>query len=198
MDRFADLLMRGTRKWKMHERPFDLLRVTRYDESGQGMLGKPMWLMLMGDRRAEIDSADAVADYIQRFDQEHFHRFCRQRLLMDAYQTPETEHEENWIQLVCLAYTQLFAARHLARQRLRPWERKVRSAPYDLLSPTMVQRDFPRLLRVLGTPARSPKPRNLGPGRQQGEKQGHRPRRKVVRKAKSPPQKARAPASVAA
>jgi hypothetical protein len=198
VDRYTDLLMRGTREWKMNERPFDLLRVARYDESGQRLLGKPMWLMLMGDRRAEIDSADAVADYRQRFDQEHFHRFCRQRLLMDAYQTPETEHEENWIQLVCLAYTQLFAARQLARQKLRPWERKIRSAPHALLSPTMVQRDFSRLLWELGTPARSPKPRNLGTGRRKGELQGHRPRRAVVRKAKSPPQRARAPASNAA
>ena len=198
VDRYSDLLMRGTREWKMHERPFDLLRVARYDESGQELPSKPMWLMLMGDRRAEIDSADAAADYSQRFDQEHFHRLCRQRLLMDAYQTPETEHEENWIQLVCLAYTQLFAARHCARQILRPWERQVPSAPHRSLSPTMVQRDFPRLLWDLGTPARSPKPRNLGSGRLKGQSPGPRKRHPVRRKAGSRPARARAPGQRAA
>jgi len=157
-----------------------------------------MWLMLMGDRRAEIDSADAVADYRQRLDQEHFHRFCRQRLLMDAFQTPEIEHEENWIQLVGLADTQLFAARHCTRPILRPWERKVRSAPHSLLSPTMVQRDFPRLLWDLGTPARAPKPRNPGPGRLKGQSPGLRKRHPVRRKARSRPARARAPGQRAA
>lgn len=67
--------------------------------------------MLMGPRRAEIRTSDAVEDYGQRFDQEHFHRFSRQRLHIDAYQTPVAEHEESWTMLTGLAYAQLFAAR---------------------------------------------------------------------------------------
>jgi hypothetical protein len=197
VQRFTDLRMRGTRQWKMHQRPFDLLRVVFHDEQGQLLPGRPMWLMIEGAIRATIRTDQALAAYLQRFDQEHFHRFCRQRLLFDAYQTPETEHEENWIMLNGLAYSQLFAARHLASALPRPWEPQVDVEPTVPLSPSLVQRDFPRLLRQLGTPARPPKPRNLNPGRRQGERQGLRPRRKVVRKAKSPPQKASAPASSA-
>lgn len=41
-------------------------------------------------------------------------RFGKQRLLMAAFQTPEVKHEENWVQLTLLAYTQLWVARELA------------------------------------------------------------------------------------
>ena len=36
-------------------------------------------------------------------------RFGKQRLLMTQFQTPDVEHEENWIQFVLLAYVQLWA-----------------------------------------------------------------------------------------
>ena len=38
-------------------------------------------------------------------------RFGKQRLLMTQFQTPDVEHEENWIQFVLLAYVQLWAAK---------------------------------------------------------------------------------------
>ncbi len=44
-------------------------------------------------------------------------------MLMDAYQTPETAHEENWWTLVQLAYLQLWFAREEAMSLPRPWER---------------------------------------------------------------------------
>ena len=59
----------------------------------------------------------------QRYDLEHFFRFGKQRLLMDAYQTPETDREENWWTLVQLAYLQLWFARDQANNLPRPWER---------------------------------------------------------------------------
>ncbi len=40
---------------------------------------------------------------------EHMLRFSKQRLLMGPFQTPDVEHEENWVQLTLLAYVQLCA-----------------------------------------------------------------------------------------
>ena len=39
----------------------------RRDEYGTPRFARPTWLMLMGRRRAEIGTADAVADFAQRF-----------------------------------------------------------------------------------------------------------------------------------
>lgn len=196
VERFADLRVRGSRSHAMHRRPFDLLRVTRFDEKGKP-LGGPMWLIVMGERRAEIETTDAVLNYLQRFDQEHFHRFARQNLLLDKYQTPETEHEESWIAFCMLAYAQLYAARKLAKLQRNPWERARTGSQGAPLSPTEVQRDFARLLSDLGTPARHPKPRNIGVGRIKGQPRRKRKRQSPQWKGKSRSKRARAPAQTA-
>ncbi len=113
VQRWSDLRMRGTRRCPMHLRPFDLLRVVLADEHGVPLHARPMWLMLMGPRRSEISTSDAVDDYAQRFDQEHYHRFSRQRLLWGAFQTPEIEHEENWTMLTGLAYAKALRRPHV-------------------------------------------------------------------------------------
>jgi len=120
---------------------------------------------------------------------EHFFRFGKQRLLMTAYQTPEVQHEENWWQLAQLAYVQLWLARHLAEAMPRPWERYLpqfhTQAENQEISPSMVQRDFGRIIQEIGTPAQSPKPRGKSPGRTKGERQQPRKRHKVVKKSVS-------------
>jgi hypothetical protein len=182
----------------MHRRPFDLLRIVLTDEHGVALHAGAMWLMLMGPRRAEIRTSDAVEDYGRRFDQEHFHRFSRQRLLFDAYQTPVAEHEENWTMLTGLAYAQLFAARTCATAIVRPWERPPDLESTAVLSPSMVQRDFGHLIRQVGTPARAPKLRNLATGPVPGTSLGPRTRHAVVRRARAGPVRARAPGHRAA
>jgi hypothetical protein len=49
-----------------------------------------------------------------------------------------------------------------------------------LVSPTLVQRGFARIIRQLGTPAQPPKPRNISSGRAAGVKLPKRPRQPVV------------------
>jgi hypothetical protein len=44
-------------------------------------------------------------------DIEHLFRFGKQRLLMSEFQTPDLQHEENWIRLVMLSYVQLWPAK---------------------------------------------------------------------------------------
>lgn len=46
--------------------------------------------------------------------------FDKQRLLIRAFQTPEVEHEQNWIQMVLLAYVKLGAAKELTTHLSRP------------------------------------------------------------------------------
>jgi len=50
----------------------------------------------MGERRNELSLQQIFAAYQRRYDLEHFFRFGKQRLLLHHYQTPETDHEEQW------------------------------------------------------------------------------------------------------
>jgi hypothetical protein len=189
-----NLLTRGRRDLPMHRYPFTVIRVSCRDEHGRPLFRRPLWLGVFGQRRMEVDAKEAQQAYAQRFDQEHYHRFSRQRLHFDAYQTPDTGHEENWVDLTVLAYAQLFVARHLAISLPRPWERYQAVDPDIVASPSRVQRDFGRIIRQLGTPARSPKTRGKAPGRAPNTSPGRRPRLPLVKKAALYPVLARAPA----
>jgi hypothetical protein len=113
---------------------------------------------------------------------EHFYRYGKQRLLMAAYQTPIVEHEENWWQIVQLAYIQLWLARSLAVALPRPWERYLPPPEPGCAAPATVQRNFERIIQEIGTPAQSPKPRGNSPGRTKGTKLPARPRLPVITK----------------
>jgi hypothetical protein len=104
----------------------------------------------MGERREELSLWEIYAAYTQRPDQEHFHRFSKQRLLATTYQTPDARREEQWWRLTQVAYFQLWLARGLARSLPRPWERYLPRPEGRPLSPTLVQRDFSRLILYKG------------------------------------------------
>jgi hypothetical protein len=132
-----------------------------------------------------LSLSDIYHAYVQRFDLEHFFRFGKQKLLLADFQTPATDREEKWWQLVHLAYAQLWMARHVAHGLPRPWERSLPTMRSRRISPTLVQRDFARIIRQLGTPAQPPKRRGYSPGRRKGTKLTPRPRLKVVVKGRN-------------
>lgn len=194
---WQDMLMRGKVDIPMHKHPFTLIRITVKDDNGKVVYKRPMWLIIYGNRRNEVSLIEAWSAYGQRFDIEHFFRFGKNRLLMDAYQTPEVEHEENWWEIAGLSYVLLWAAATIARKSFHPWERYQASAvkkDAGLPSPSIVQRDMERIILRFGTPARPPKPRGKSPGRRKGESLGRRERRPVIKKGTKAQRKlARAP-----
>lgn len=178
-----NMLMPGKNKPKripMERYPFTLVRIVRYDEKGKLACRRPMWLLVIGQCRHELTAEVVYQAYGQRYDLEHFFRFGKQKMLLASFQTPEDVREEKWWQLVHLAYAQLWMARHVASCLPKPWERNLPAMKKGLLSPTLVQRDFGRIIRQIGTPAQPPKPRFISPGRPQGTKLPPRPRQKVV------------------
>lgn len=178
-----NMLMSGKRKPQrlpMHEHPFTLVQIVRYDEEGNQACQRPLWLLVMGERRHELTLLHIYQSYGCRFNLEHFFRFGKQKLCLAAFQTPDVDREECWWQLVHVAYAQLWMARHLAQALPRPWERNLPVMKRRLISPTLVQRDFGRIIRQLGTPAQPPKYRGYSPGRRRGTRLPTRPRQKVV------------------
>lgn len=182
-----NLLMTGERKPKnlpMHKHPFSLLRIVRYDQQGNPLFKHPLWLIVVGKRRHDLTPEQGCQAYATRFNMEHFFRFGKQKLNLADFQTPEVTREEKWWQLGHIAYAQLWMARHVVDALPRPWERNLPAMKQRLISPALVQRDFARIIRQLGTPAQPPKPRGISPGRRKGTKLPKRLRPKVVVKGK--------------
>jgi hypothetical protein len=182
--------MRGKNKperIRMHKYPFTLVRIVMLDEDGKPRFKRPLWLLVMGPRRLELSLVDIFQAYAQRSDLEHFFRFGKQKLLMTDYQTPDLAREERWWHLAHLAYLQLWIAQDIAVSYPRPWERYLPQHKVKKITPTLVQRDFERLISQFGTPAKAPKPRGKSPGRKQGFRLTSRDRHKVLKKGEKPP-----------
>ena len=184
------MLMTGKREpvpLPMHKHPFTLVRIVRYDKDGNPAFRHPLWLIVMGTRRQELSLEHIYQAYTARFDIEHFFRFGKQKLLLVDFQTPEVEREENWFQLVHIAYAQLWMSRHVVDLLPRPWERNLPAIKLKLISPSLAQRGFGRIIRQLGTPAQPPKTRGISSGRRKGTKLSKRLRHKVVVKSQKTP-----------
>ncbi len=185
-----NMLMRGKNKpdrIRMYQYPFTLVRIVLLDEDGQLRFKHPLWLLVVGPRRLELSLELIYQAYIQRSDLEHFFRFGKQKLLLATYQTPDLEREERWWHLAHLAYLQLWVARDTAASLPRPWERNLPQHKAEKITPTLVQRDFERLISQFGSPAKTPKPRGKPPGRKKGFRLSPRERHKVLKKGENPP-----------
>lgn len=85
-----------------------------------------------------------------------------------------------------LAYAQLYLSRSIANSLPNPWEKYLPSfkSGGTIKSPTQVQKDFERIIQMIGTPAQPPKPRKKAPGRQLGDIQPKRKHHPIVKKWK--------------
>ena len=182
------MLMKGTQNYKMNRHPFTLLQITITDEVGN-RIGKPMRLIAIGSRREELSLIDCDSSYRQRYDMEHLFRFGKQKLLMRAYSTPDVEHEENWFKLTLIADVNLWAARNLAIVLPRPWEHYLKTNKSVKITPSLVQRDFYRIISTLGTMTTSPKHRGYSTGRIKGYKKTPRTRHQLIIKGQKNSQK---------
>ena len=93
---WCNLRMRGADGVAMHDHPFTVVRARVLDAAGQPIHQRAMWLLVVGQRRAELSLVEIWDAYRQRYELEHFFRFGKQRLLLTACQTPDVRREENW------------------------------------------------------------------------------------------------------
>lgn len=187
IDCWNEVIIKGKKGLKLSDYPLRLLRVQVRKESGELLFKRALWLTAAGIRRMELSLSDIFLSYRQRFDIEHFFRFGKTKLLMDKIQTPDVRHEEAWWQLVIIAYAQLYLSQTIADSLPNPWEKHLPSFKTNgtIKQPTIVQKDFERIIRMIGTPAQPPKPRKNALGRQFGDIQVKRIRHPIVKKLKS-------------
>ena len=176
-----NMIMKGDKNHKMHEFPFRLLQISLTDEKGVLRI-KPMWLIVIGKRKQELTLFDCYQSYCRRFDMEHLFRFAKNKLLLNNYSTPNIEQEEKWVELVCLSYVNLWAARNLAVNIPYDWEKYYQKKTPSKITPSMVQKDFNRIIRTFGSGTVSPKLRGYSSGRKKGTKMTPRKQYPVVKK----------------
>lgn len=102
-----NLIMKSDKEQKMQKKPFNLLRITLRDDQGN-LKFNPMWLIVMGERKNELNLFDCYQAYLRRFDIEHLFRFAKNKLLLNNYYSTKVEREKNWVELVFLSYVNLW------------------------------------------------------------------------------------------
>lgn len=185
-----NMLMRDKNGLPMHKYPFTAVKITITDEIGNQVYKRPMWLMVSGNRRGELNLTQVWQSYMQRYDVEHFFKFGKSRLLMDKFQTPEVAHEESWWCIASIAYAQLYMAKELAKYHPNPWEKYLATMKENgvVKSARQVQKSFANITTKIGTPAESPKPRGIQLGRAAGELQIRRMPSPIIFKGETAPQ----------
>jgi len=191
---WLDQIIRGNKTYKGYEHPMTVARIMAFDEVGKPVYKRPLWIAVLGNRRAEISAFEIFDYYLSRYDIEHFFRFGKNKLLLDAYQTPEPEHEEDWWRLSSLAYLQLYLARMSVPLLPKKWERylpsyknksKSKSSIVDIATPAQTQRGFSEVLSNVQPLAKPPKPRGNPLGRNVGDTQTKRTKHKIVFKSET-------------
>lgn len=170
-------IRRVTKTFKGHEHPFHLVKCVLTDaKTGHRIYQRPLWLAVCGKRRSHLPLDQVFQSYDQRYDLEHFFRFGKQHLLLDTFQSPDVEHEQNWWQMAQLAYCQLYLARTEITSLPHPWERY--GSQYKVeqkeASPSQIKKCFDLVLDQIGTPAHDVRPSKAGKGRELGEEQEKR------------------------
>ncbi len=185
-----DMLVRGSRNYRSSKHPLNIQQVEVFNEAGEQLFKRPLWIAVFGKRRHEISLEDTYNQYRSRYDIEHLFRFGKTKLLMDKFQTSEVEHEENWWKLCSLAYIQLYLAKELAPLLPEPWERYLLSYKTEasegknLTSPSQTQRGFEKVLEHIGTPAKPCVARGKPHGRMVGETRPSKANNPIIFKAK--------------
>ncbi len=113
--------------------------------------------------REPLPLSEVVSTYQRRFSHEHTYRFLKQDLLWTKARVRTPQQFERWSLVVATSMNQLVLARSGAQALYHPWERR-----REVVTPGQVRRVMATILRQVGTPARTPKPRGKSPGRTKG------------------------------
>lgn len=167
---WADLHLKACR-----EVPITVVRITRPAAPNTKREPRETWFWWLGGPRPPLDTLPPL--YARRFGLEHGYRFDKQDLLWATPRLRTPEQFERWTALVAAAHNQLVLARPLAAVVHRPWEATTRP-----VTPQQVRRAMSRILALVGTPVRPPRPRGKSPGRAPGTVIKRAARHPVVRK----------------
>ncbi len=203
LKQFNNFIITGKNDMPMWDKPFNLIKVEIYDKNtGELVFKRPMWITVWGKSADLLTTTECYECFRKRFDIEHFFRFGKQKLLLNSFQSVDTQHVENWLIDVMIAYWLLYVSRYDGQNIVRPWEQyapknentnkdkntdkeneeKVESSAK---SPSRTQRALNSIISGFVKKELVPKPRNNSNGRKMGETQTKKERSKTIKKRKN-------------
>jgi hypothetical protein len=161
-----------------------VLRVEFLRPDGTPRYKRPMWLFWSGPDTVPL--AELCRMYLWRFAIEHFFRFAKQHLGLNANQSTDLVSTDQWMWLCALAYWQLLLMRDEVKASHPAWYPARPQTDTKGLTPGQVQRSAFAYLVLLGTPAKNTRNAGKGKGRSKGYHPAPRTRYPVVKKATNP------------
>jgi hypothetical protein len=194
INQWNNMLLRGKRNQIMYDKPFNLIAIRLTDAlTGEAIFKDTLWLTVWGECRNELTLQETYYSYRFRFDIEFFFRFGKQRLLLDKFQTPSLERQQNWLIIVQLAYWILYLSRNLGDTIIHKWEKylpkykdqNIKELQNTIIkTPTQTQRAMQGIILEFTKKCLVPKTRNNSSGRKKGTIQTPRERFAVIKKGK--------------
>lgn len=133
-----------------------VLRVEFLRPDGTSRYKRPMWLFWTGPDTVPL--AELCQMYLWRFAIEHFFRFAKQHLGLNANQSTDPVSTDQWMWLCALAYQQLLLMRDEVKASQSAWYPARTQPETKGLTPAQVQRSAFGYLVQLGTPAKNTRP----------------------------------------
>jgi hypothetical protein len=166
---------------KLHALVGLVLRVEFLRPDGMPRYKRPMWLFWSGPETVALNEICRM--YLWRFAIEHFFRFLKQHLGLNANQSTDLVSTDQWMWLCGLAYWQLLLMRDELPYARPAWYPVPTAQDGQKMTPGQVQRGASRFLVQLGTPALPTRTAGKGKGRSKGYRPAPRQRFPVVKKA---------------
>lgn len=132
-----------------------------------------IWLIWQGPSMPALEKVPGY--YRLRYCIEHSYRFDKQELHWADARLSTPEKFQAWTDILSAAHNQITMARAYQEDIRRPWAKSTKDA-----TPSQVRAGMPRIIAMLGTPARPAQPRGKSPGRPLGAIISKRPRFKTV------------------
>ena len=93
--------MRTKKGYRMKEVEFDVvgIRVLK-KETGERVFNQDVFVAIVGEERERMSLEECAEEFYHRFDLEVTNRFMKQNLFLQAYETAEVQHLDNWLLIV--------------------------------------------------------------------------------------------------
>ena len=160
-----------------------VLRIEFLRPDGTPRYKRPIWLFWSGPETTALE--DLCRMYLWRFAIEHYFRFMKQHLGLNANQSTDLVSTDQWMWLCALAYWQLLLMRDSVENIHPAWYPAQPGSKTYKRTPGQVQRGALRFLVKLGTPAKTTRVAGKGKGREKGYRPAPRQRYEIVKKANS-------------
>jgi DDE superfamily endonuclease len=172
-------------RWKdLHEKkgvdvPYDVVRASVHLEREKPPAA--LWLAWLAPKTIPAEMVITVETiwraYDSRWPIEPGLHFRKETLGWTQPRFQNKETGDRWTWLTALATWMIFLARPIVQDAPLPWQK-----PQPQMTPQRVQQSIRPIFALIGTPARTPKPRGIPPGWPSGKSRKPRQRFPVVKK----------------